>query len=76
MLSKFGTLLSKTIWGNRSTREKIVFDHVTLITSKVKFMPVKKFSHPYRTLLPNIMWIGLISREIFEGDDNTAVAAD
>ena len=39
-------------------------------------MPVKNFSHAYRRTLPNIIWIGLITREIFKGDDNAAVAAD
>ena len=39
-------------------------------------MPVKKFPHAYRRTLPHIIWIGLITREIFKGDDNAAAAAD
>ena len=39
-------------------------------------MPVKKFSHAYRRTLPNIIWICLITREIFKGGDNAAAAAD
>ena len=50
----------------------LIFD-VTLI--KVKFMPVKKFSHAYRRQLPNIIRTGLITREIFKGDDNAAAVA-
>ena len=38
-------------------------------------MPVKKFPHTYRRTLPNIILIGLITREIFNGDDNAAEAA-
>ena len=38
-------------------------------------MPVKKFPHAYRRTLPHIIWIGLITREIFKRDDNAAVAA-
>ena len=38
-------------------------------------MPVKQFSHAYRRQLPNIIWIGLITREILKGDDNAAAAA-
>ena len=38
-------------------------------------MPVKKFSHAYTRTLPNIIWTGLITREIFKGDDNAAAAA-
>ena len=38
-------------------------------------MAVKKFSHASRRTLPNIIWIGLITREIFKGDDNAAAAA-
>ena len=38
-------------------------------------MPVKKFPHAYRRTLPHIIWIGLITREIFKGDDNAAAAA-
>ena len=37
-------------------------------------MPVKKFPHAYRRTLPHIIWIGLITREIFKGDDNAAAA--
>ena len=36
-------------------------------------MPVKKFPHAYRRT--HIIWIGLITREIFKGDDNAAAAA-
>ena len=38
-------------------------------------MPVKIFPHAYRRQLPNIIWIDLITREIFKGDDNAAAAA-
>ena len=38
-------------------------------------MPVKKFPHAYRRQLPNIIWTGLITREIFKGDDNAVAAA-
>ena len=52
-------------------KKKNVFDDVTLI----KVMPLQKFAHAYRRQLRNIILIGVVSREIFKGDDNAAAAA-
>ena len=59
--------------GEKEVNFFLIFD---VILIEVKFMPVKKFYHAYRRELPNIIWIGLITREIFKGDHNVAAEVD
>ena len=55
----------KNLVKRRYKKKRIVFDHVTLMKFKVKFISVKIFSYVCRGLLLKMILIGLLLKGIF-----------